>query len=110
MVQGRDRLGRAGLVPGPLHELGPFVVTFFSVVVVAAGASGAALLVAPGSTERYFSRTLRPPAAAAVIGGFYLASAGVFGWALTPARPGAIRRCRSGRLAKLGRAARYPAQ
>ena len=63
--------------------LGRFVVVFFSVVVVAAGASGAALIAAPGSTQRYFSWTLRPPAAAALIGGFYLASAAVFGWALT---------------------------
>ena len=58
-------------------------MVFFSIVVVAAGVSGAALIVAPGSTERYFSWTLRPPAAAALIGGFYLASAAVFGWALT---------------------------
>ena len=57
-------------------------MVFFSIVVVAAGASGALLIVAPGSTQRYFSWTLRPPAAAALIGGF-LASAGVFGWALT---------------------------
>jgi hypothetical protein len=64
-------------------ELGRFVVVFFSIVVVAAGASGAALIVAPGSTQRYFSWTLRPPAAAALIGGFYLASAAVFGWART---------------------------
>jgi hypothetical protein len=63
--------------------LGRFVVVFFSIVVVAAGLSGAALIAAPGSTERYFSWTLRPPAAAALIGGFYLASAAVFGWALT---------------------------
>ncbi len=56
---------------------------FFGIVVVAAGASGVALLVAPGSTDRYFSWTLNPPAAAALIGGFYLASAVVFGWALT---------------------------
>lgn len=59
------------------------VSAFFAIVVVAAGASGVALLLAPGSTERYFSWTLRPPAAAALIGGFYLASAAVFGWALT---------------------------
>ena len=52
-------------------------------MVVAAGASGTALLVAPGSTHRYFSWTLRPPGAAALIGGFYLASAVVFTWALT---------------------------
>ena len=52
-------------------------------MVVAAGASGVALLVAPGSTHRYFSWTLRPAGAAALIGGFYLASAGVFAWALT---------------------------
>ena len=52
-------------------------------MVVAAGASGTALLVAPGSTHRYFSWTLRPPGAAALIGGFYLASAVVFAWALT---------------------------
>jgi hypothetical protein len=52
-------------------------------VVVAAGASGVALLAAPGSTDRYFSWTLRPPGAAALIGGFYLASAVVFGWGLT---------------------------
>lgn len=56
---------------------------FFGIVVAAAGASGVALLVAPGFTDRYFSWTLNPPAAAALIGGFYLASAVVFGWALT---------------------------
>lgn len=60
-----------------------FVFVFFSIVVVAAGASGAALVIAPGSTEQYFSWTLQPPGAASVIGGFYLASAAVFGWALT---------------------------
>lgn len=56
---------------------------FFAIVVVAAGASGVSLLAWPGSTDRYFSWTLNPPAAAALIGGFYLASAVVFGWALT---------------------------
>lgn len=72
--------------PGPPERgerLGRFPTAFFAVVVVAAGASGVALLVAPGSTERYFSWTLRPRAAAALIGGFYLASAVVFGWGLT---------------------------
>lgn len=77
------RRGRAAPRAGTGDDLGPFVIAFFSVVVVAAGISGAALLIAPGSTQRYFSWTLQPPAAAALIGGFYLASAAVFGWALT---------------------------
>ena len=67
---------------GRRSDLGPFVTGFFAVV-VAAGASGVALLSAPGSTHRYFSWTLRPPAAAALVGGVYVASAVVFGWALT---------------------------
>jgi hypothetical protein len=57
-------------------------VAFFIVVVVTAGASGVALLVWPGSTDRYFSWALRPHGAASLIGGFYVASAVVFGWAL----------------------------
>ena len=85
--EARPSLGsaRTGGVPSEraTEGLGRFVVVFFSIVVVAAGVSGAALMVAPGSTERYFSWTLRPPAAAALIGGFYLASAAVFAWALT---------------------------
>ena len=72
---------------GPWHEsverLGWFTTVFFAIVVVAAGASGVALVVAPDSTESYFSWTLRPTGAAALIGGFYLASAAVFGWSLT---------------------------
>ena len=76
--RGRRPPGRAALA-----ELGPFVAGFFVVVVVAAGASGVALLLAPGATHRYFSWTLRPSPAAALVGGFYLASAVVFAWALT---------------------------
>ncbi|MDQ4131865.1 MAG: hypothetical protein M3179_01360 [Actinomycetota bacterium] len=67
-------------------EPGPVLVVFFTVVVVTAGTSGVALLVAPGATDEYFSWTLRAPAAAALIGGFYLASAAVFGWGLTVPR------------------------
>ncbi len=66
-----------------VDRLGWLAAGFFAVVVVAAGASGAALVLAPGSTDRYFSWTLRPAGAAALIGGLYLASATVFGWALT---------------------------
>jgi hypothetical protein len=68
--------------PGTFHRLGPLAAAFCAIVVLAAGGSALALLVAPDRTRDYFSWTLRPPAAAALIGGFYLASAVVFGWAL----------------------------
>jgi hypothetical protein len=64
-------------------RLGAPLAVFLLIVVGAAGASGVALLAFPGSTGRYFSWELRPPEAAALIGGLYLASAVVFGVALT---------------------------
>jgi hypothetical protein len=68
---------------GPAQRLGVPVTAFLGAVVVAAGTTGIVLLAAPGSTDRYFSWTLRPASAAALVGGFYLASAAAFGWALT---------------------------
>ncbi len=62
------------------------LIAFFGIVVAIAGVSGVALLSFPGSTDRYFSWTLRPTGAAAAIGGLYLASAVIFGWALRRTR------------------------
>jgi hypothetical protein len=64
----------------------PILTAFFAIVVAIAGVSGVALLSFPGSTDRYFSWTLRPTGAAAAIGGLYLASAVIFGWALRRTR------------------------
>jgi hypothetical protein len=58
------------------------LTAFFGIVVAIAGASGVALLSFPGSTDHYFSWTLRPTGAAAAIGGLYLTSTVIFGWAL----------------------------
>jgi hypothetical protein len=59
------------------------VTTFLAIVVVAAGISGVVLLAFPGSTGRYFSWALGPPPAASLVGGFYVASAVAFAWAVT---------------------------
>jgi hypothetical protein len=50
-------------------------------VAVAAGVSGLALLAFPGATVDYFSWALAPAPLASLIGGWYLASALVYGWA-----------------------------
>jgi hypothetical protein len=52
-----------------------------ALVALAAGIVGVLMLAAPGSTDEYFSWSLAPPALAALVGGFYVASAAVFGWA-----------------------------
>jgi hypothetical protein len=52
-----------------------------ALVALAAGIVGTIMLVAPGSTDRYFSWGISPPSLAALVGGFYVASALVFGWA-----------------------------
>jgi hypothetical protein len=77
-VAGGDRRQAA-----PAQRLGPAVTAFLGIVVAAAGISGVVLLLFPGSTGRYFSWALGPPGAAAMVGGFYVASAVAFGWALT---------------------------
>lgn len=69
--------------PGPVGRLGVPLTVFLAVVVIAAGATGVALLALPGATERFLSWQLGPDVAAALIGGLYLASAVVFGVALT---------------------------
>ena len=50
----------------------------FGAVGVAAGLSGIALLAAPSATADYFAWGLAPAPLAALIGGFYLASSGVY--------------------------------
>jgi hypothetical protein len=50
-------------------------------VAFAAGLIGVAMIVAPGSTGTYFSWRLDPPALAGLVGGCYVASAALFGWA-----------------------------
>ena len=67
----------------PARRHPPATTAFLGIVVVAAGISGVVLLLFPGSTGRYFSWALGPPGAAALVGGFYVASAVAFGWALT---------------------------
>jgi hypothetical protein len=56
------------------------------VVAAAAGIVGVIMLVAPTSTGTYFAWPLGPPGLAALVGGFYVVSAPVFGYAGT--RPG----------------------
>jgi hypothetical protein len=53
------------------------------VVATAAGIVGAIMLVAPTSTGTYFAWALGPPGLAALVGGFYVVSAPVFGYAGT---------------------------
>jgi hypothetical protein len=53
------------------------------VVATAAGIVGAIMLVAPTSTGTYFAWPLGPPGLAALVGGFYVVSAPVFGYAGT---------------------------
>jgi hypothetical protein len=62
-------------------RIGPLTVGFFVLVTMASGGTGLTLLVWPGSTETFFSWPLNPVAASALIGGLYLASAVLFGWA-----------------------------
>jgi hypothetical protein len=51
-----------------------------AIVAVVAGPVGVLMLIAPEETDRYFSWPIGPPPAAAIVGGFYVASAIVFGW------------------------------
>ncbi len=53
------------------------------VVAIAAGIVGAIMLIAPTSTGTYFAWPLGPPGLAALVGGFYVVSAPVFGYAGT---------------------------
>jgi hypothetical protein len=57
------------------------LMTAAIVVAAAAGIVGAIMLVAPTSTGTYFAWALGPPGLAALIGGFYVVSAPVFGYA-----------------------------
>jgi hypothetical protein len=77
------RASLSGVRVGPASRLGTPVTAFLVIVAVASGVTGVAVLAVPGSTGRYFSWALRPAGAAALIGGFYVASAIVFAWALT---------------------------
>jgi hypothetical protein len=52
-----------------------------ALVALAAGFVGILMLIAPASTGRYFSWVLGPAPLAALVGGCYVASAVVFGWA-----------------------------
>jgi len=51
-------------------------------VAFAAGLTGVVLLVFPDTTDRYFSWGLGPPPLTSLIGGSYVASLFVFGWAV----------------------------
>lgn len=51
------------------------------IVATAAGIVGAIMLIAPSSTGRYFAWPLGPSGLAALVGGFYVVSAPVFGYA-----------------------------
>jgi hypothetical protein len=53
----------------------------FVIVAVVAGIAGIIMLIAPASTDRYFSWPIGPQSVAATVGGFYVASAFVFGLA-----------------------------
>jgi hypothetical protein len=53
------------------------------VVATAAGIVGAIMLFAPTSTGTYFAWPLGPPGLAALVGGFYVVSAPIFGYAGT---------------------------
>lgn len=55
-------------------------------VAAAAGIIGLAMVLAPGATGTYFSWPLNPPPLAGFVGGCYLASAAIFGWAASRER------------------------
>jgi hypothetical protein len=76
---GQDR----GFFARASDRIGPLTVGFFVLVTMASGGTGLTLLVWPGSTETFFSWPLNPIAASALIGGLYLASSVLFGWATT---------------------------
>jgi hypothetical protein len=57
------------------------LMTAAIIVATAAGIVGAIMLVAPTSTGTYFAWALGPPGLAALVGGFYVVSAPVFGYA-----------------------------
>lgn len=59
----------------------PVLRIFVGVVAILAGFAGLVMLFAPGETDDYFSWPLGPPPLAALVGGFYVASAVVFGLA-----------------------------
>jgi hypothetical protein len=59
------------------------LMTAAVVVATAAGIVGAIMLVAPTSTGTYFAWPLGPPGLAALVGGFYVVSAPIFGYAGT---------------------------
>jgi hypothetical protein len=59
------------------------LMTAAIVVAAAAGIVGAIMLVAPTATGTYFAWALGPPGLAALVGGFYIVSAPVFGYAGT---------------------------
>lgn len=65
--------------------------TLCALVALAAGLVGGLMLAAPESTDRYFSWSLAPPPLAALVGGFYVASAVVFGWAAARERWAGLR-------------------
>ncbi|OWY62964.1 hypothetical protein B7486_55615, partial [cyanobacterium TDX16] len=77
LVEGGGFLARASA------RIGPLTVGFFVLVTLASGGTGITLLVWPGSTETFFSWPLNPVGASALIGGLYLASSVLFGWATT---------------------------
>ncbi len=67
---------------GAEPPVGPLVQALFGIVVLLAGVTGLVMLAFPGSTDRYFSWRLSPPPIASLVGGFYVASAALFGLAV----------------------------
>jgi hypothetical protein len=65
--------------------------TLCALVALAAGFVGVLMLIAPASTGRYFSWALGPAPLAALVGGCYVASAVVFGWAAARERWAGLR-------------------
>jgi hypothetical protein len=84
MAEGDEPLAdERGAFARAAERLGPLTVGFFVLVTLASGGTGLTLLIWPGSTETFFSWPLTPIAASALIGGLYLASSVLFGWATT---------------------------
>ena len=83
---------------GPARDDAPAMTLarlMYGAVAVAAGLSGIALLAAPSTTADWFAWGLAPTPLAATIGGFYLASAVVYGL-------GAVGGWRAGRVLAIG--------
>lgn len=69
------------MIAGPRQTSTAVPRALCALVALAAGLVGVIMVVAPSKSGTYFSWALGPPAVAAMVGGFYIASAIVFGWA-----------------------------